>query len=384
MRTLNHQNHKSFIQWKHMTRVTSGLDHAFQLKIVCDDGELFCDRLLFILWSKHWREILDPNEEESVLIFPGVKKRSMMLLLKLLMVGDIKGFEKSFESFFELTLDFFNDFPGGFSNFETSDKSFDVKASCIKNRRNKFQTSKKNTCEYCLSNFSSKQAKERHIEHYHLPKKVYNCSTCNKTFKSSYGLKTHLKTKHKSSEVHKCSVCDASFTNEANLKRHQKSRHETMKYTCLECKKVFDSSIELKQHLDDSGHKKRTLLKKIDVFKCSECDFQTSRKDSLLRHKRLKHGIFRKEFNIIKDTLKDNGNWTCSKCNKTFTSEEEIEDHVISCKEIKCHLCEKAFTLKSHLKRHIETQHPYICTNCNERFKTAKILRKHSKKCLKK
>ena len=120
------------------------------------------------------------------------------------------------------------------------------------------------------------------------------------------------------------------------------------------------------------------------MFKCSECDFQTSRKDSLLRHKRLKHGIFRKEFNIIKDTLKDNGNWTCSKCNRTFTSEEEIEDHVISCKEIKCHLCEKAFTLKSHLKRHIETQHPYICTNCNERFKTAKILRKHSKKCLKK
>lgn len=88
MRTLSHQNHKSFIQWKHMTRVTCSLDHAFQLKIVCDDGELFCDRLLFILWSKHWREILDPNEEESVLIFPGVKKRSMMLLLKLLMVGD--------------------------------------------------------------------------------------------------------------------------------------------------------------------------------------------------------------------------------------------------------------------------------------------------------
>ena len=156
MRTLSHQNHKSFIQWKHMTRVTCSLDHAFQLKIVCDDGELFCDRLLFILWSKHWREILDPNEEESVLIFPGVKKRSMMLLLKLLVVGDIKGFEKSFESFFELTLDFFNDFPEGFSNFETSNKSFDVKASCIKNRRNKFKTSKKNTCDitYHLINSS--------------------------------------------------------------------------------------------------------------------------------------------------------------------------------------------------------------------------------------
>ena len=114
MRKFDHQNHQSFIEFKYMTRVTCSLDHAFQLKIVCDDGVLWCDRLLFILW----REILDPNEEESVLIFPGVKKRTMMLMLKLLMVGDIKGFEKSFESFFELTLDFFNDFPGGFANFK--------------------------------------------------------------------------------------------------------------------------------------------------------------------------------------------------------------------------------------------------------------------------
>ena len=384
MRTFNHQNHKTFIEFKYMTRVTWSSQHAFQLKIVCDDGELFCDRLLFILWSKQWREILDPNEEDSVLIFPGVKKRAMMLMLKLLMVGDIKGLEKSFESFFELTLDFFEDFPGGFTNFETSNKSFDLKASCIKSKRNKFKTLKDNTCEYCISNFSSKQAKERHILHYHQPKQLHKCSTCNMTFKSSYGLQTHQKTKHQSLEEHTCSVCDASFTNEANLKRHQKSRHATKEFTCLECKTVFVSSSELKMHLEDSGHEKRkgTLLEKIDVFRCSECDFSTSRKDSLLRHKRLKHGIFRKEFNIIEETLKDNGNWTCSKCNQTFTSEGEIEDHVIRCKEIKCQLCEKTFTLKSHLKRHIEKQHPYICSNCNERFKTAKILKRHRKKCL--
>ena len=384
MRTFNHQNHKSFIEFKYMTRVTCSLDHAFQLKIVCDDGVLWCDRLLFILWSKHWREILDPNEEESVLIFPGVKKRSMMLMLKLLMNGDIKGHEKNFERFFELTLDFFNDFPGGFANFETSDKSFDLKASCVKSKRNKFKTLRDFTCEYCISNFSSKQAKERHVEHYHQPKHIHVCSTCNMTFKSKYGLHTHEKTKHQSSEIHKCSICDLSFTNQGNLKRHIKSRHDKNEYTCLECKEVFDSSSKLKKHQEELNHRlqKGKLLEKKDLFKCPDCEFTTSRKDSLLRHQGLKHGSFRKDFDAIDETLKDSDNWTCSICNKTFTNEAEIERHVISCKEKKCKFCDKKFTLRSNLKRHIEKQHP-VCTNCNERFKNAKRLKKHRKNCMK-
>ena len=66
---------------------------------------------------------------------------------------------------------------------------------------------------------------------------------------------------------------------------------------------------------------------------------------------------------------------------KTFTSNEEIENHVIACEDIKCRLCDKSFTLKSNLKRHIEKKHPYICKNCNERFRTRKLLGTHEKTC---
>ena len=96
---------------------------SFTLKIICDDGVIFCDRLIFILWSKKWREILDPDEEISVLIFPGVEKRSMELVLKLLKEGDIIGMESEFENFFDLALDIIH-LPGGFTNFETSNKLF--------------------------------------------------------------------------------------------------------------------------------------------------------------------------------------------------------------------------------------------------------------------
>ena len=124
------------------------------------------------------------------------------------------------------------------------------------------------------------------------------------------------------------------------------------------------------------------LLEKKDLFKCPDCEFTTSRKDSLLRHQGLKHGSFRKDFDAIDETLKDSDNSTCSKCNKTFTNEAEIERHVISCKEKKCKFCDKKFTLRSNFKRHIEKQHP-VCTNCNERFKNAKRLKKHRKNCMK-
>ena len=117
-------------------------------------------------------------------------------------------------------------------------------------------------------------------------------------------------------------------------------------------------------------------------MKCKDCKFATTRKDSLLRHRRLIHGLYRKDFDAIQDTLEsENSKWTCSKCDKTFTSNEEVSDHVISCEELQCRLCEKSFTLKSNLKRHIQKKHPYICKDCNERFRSKNSLGIHKKTC---
>ena len=381
MRTFYHSNQKSFIDTKNQF----DQDKSFKLRIICDDGVLLCDRMLFILWSKKWMQILDSSEETSVLIFPDVNRKTMELLLTLLRKGDINGLERDFENFFELALEFLSDLPGGFDNFETSEKSFEFKAASLKSKRNKFKTLRKFTCEFCLSIFATKQSKDRHVEIHHQPKEVYSCSICHLQFRSKEGLGTHMETNHFNEDIHKCSICDAKFTNERNLKRHIKSTHS--RYTCLTCHKIFEYFTDLDKHQIEAGHKKPKWegkkLEKEDVFSCSNCDFKTARKDNLLRHRRLKHHIYRKEFTAIEETLKDNPNWSCSKCNKTFTSEKDIEDHLIdNCREIKCDLCDKEFTLKSNLKRHLEKKHPFVCTQCHKRFKSYKILRKHMKSCL--
>ena len=378
MRKFQHSKQKSFLDSSNGHEESS-----FLLKIICADGVVVSDRLVFILWSKQLRQLLDPDEETSVLIFPDVKQRSMELLLNLLRKGNTSGYESDFEDLFELAIEFFEDFPGGFSNFETSDKSFEEKAVSLRSKRKKrntFKTLRNHTCEFCLSTFFNKQTKDRHIENCHKPKEKYVCTRCKWSFKSKMGLVTHEKIKHGSVKYHNCNICDTKFSNEANLKRHIRSVHEK-KFTCLVCQEVFDCKRKLERHKRHFFHfQEKEEIK--DVFSCDNCDFKTSRKDSLLRHKRLKHGIFRKEFLAIDKTLQESSSWTCLKCNKTLTEIEDIEDHVIICEDFRCKLCDKTFTTNSSLKRHLEKKHTSVCKNCNERFKTNKHLRKHQEGCM--
>ena len=90
--------------------------------------------------------------------------------------------------------------------------------------------------------------------------------------------------KHENVEFHICHICDARFTNAANLKRHLKTKHDREYYTCLTCKKVFKSRSKLEKHQTDLSHPPNETLEKKKLA-CSMCNFTTSRKDSLLRHK---------------------------------------------------------------------------------------------------
>lgn len=364
------------------------------LKIICDDGVVYCDRLLFILWSKNWRNILDQNEETNVLICPDMKKEIVELVLELLMTGESSGLEKDFEIFFETILDIFEDLPEGFSNFQTSEKSFKDRAKNLIARRNTFKGLRLNghVCEYCLSLFSSKQSKDRHIDYYHRSENLVSCSVCNVGFRTKEGLAAHEKAKHRDKiEKFKCDKCDARFENESSLKRHMKIvDHDAIKkicFVCANCDKVFKTRKELNMHKKKLNHNQES--EEIDLskkFKCSEsdCNFATSRMDSLLRHQRLVHGLYRKNFKAISKTLADGGNWTCSKCGKTFTSDSDIRSHVIQCKEIECEFCHKTFKLRHHLKCHMDKKHSnYICKICKRGFENILLLREHelSNKC---
>ena len=84
MRKLYNKIQKSYIDHE----VSYNLEKSFKLKIVCEDGEIFCDRLLFILWSKKWMELLDPFEETSQCLDSSrCKKKSHGIIARIIEKG---------------------------------------------------------------------------------------------------------------------------------------------------------------------------------------------------------------------------------------------------------------------------------------------------------
>ena len=252
------------------------------LKIICEDGVIFCDRFLFVLWSKTWRKIFDPNEETSVLICPELKKGIMELVLTVLKTGQSKGLENEFENFFDTVLDIFHDLPNGFSNIETSEKSLEKRAKTLIARRNTFKELQLNghVCEFCLSLFTTQRAKEKHIEHFHTNQSLFYCPICHKSFRTKEGLNAHEKAKHKENQGNfLCKICDIKFENESSLKRHLKIiDHDAMmkiSYVCAKCDKIFETRKALKGHKNKLGHndteeEKEQERKLKKMIKCSE------------------------------------------------------------------------------------------------------------------
>ena len=136
--------------------------------------------------------------------------------------------------------------PDCFSNFQTSEKTFEKRAKNLIARRNKFKGLRLNghVCDYCLSLFSTKYAKDRHIIHHHLNEKLVPCSLCKADFKKREGLAAHMKAKHRDKlEKFVCKICDAKFENKSSLKRHLViiDHDAVMKvsFVCANCDKVF-------------------------------------------------------------------------------------------------------------------------------------------------
>ena len=243
-----------------------------------------------------------------------MKKGNIELVLELLMTGKLSGLEKDFENFFETVLDIFNDLPDGFSNFQTSEKIFEERAKNVRARRNTFKGLRLDghVCEYCLSLFSTKQSKDIHIFHHHTNQNLVSCSLCKASFKTREGLAAHMKAKHRDKlEKFICKICDAKFENESSLKRHLDIiDHDAMmkvSFVCAKCDKVFKTRRELQIHKKKLNHyqeSEESDLRKLKKFECSEeeCNFSTSRMGSLLRHQRLVHGLYRKDFKAIKKT----------------------------------------------------------------------------------
>ena len=108
--------------------------------------------------------------------------------------------------------------------------------------------------------------------------------------------------------------------------------------------------------------------------KCSECDFQATRKESVKRH----------VLQIHKQEFK----FRCSECPKKYAVRGELNFHIQSFheeKNLKCPDCDKTYSVKKYLAKHMKLIHKnngesvkkYQCVKCEFKTSSSQLLRDH-------
>nr|CAI5830382.1 unnamed protein product [Callosobruchus analis] len=252
------------------------------------------------------------------------------------------------------------------------------------------------------------------------------CSYCNKTFESKRSLDNHIVKRHPdfvasvSSKIHGCTQCTYRTTISSYLQRHMAKHpnivgnHITIK--CIYYNKTFTST----QRLDDHILKKHPgfiELVSSKIHECTMCSYKTTITTNLNKHVK-KHSDFiacisNKVHGCTKCTYKTTSNShlkrhmvkhsdiagdhitnRCTHCNKTFTSTQALDDHIVkrhpdfiasvSRKVHECTECTYKTVFSSQLRRHM-AKHPNIaddritnrCSCCNKTFVRKETLDDH-------
>nr|CAI5867007.1 unnamed protein product [Callosobruchus analis] len=249
-------------------------------------------------------------------------------------------------------------------------------------------TSKVHGCTECSFITTNNSHMKHHIaKHPAIAGNMTNrCIHCNKTFTTKQKLDEHILKTHPdfiasvSSKVHECTECTYKTTNNSHMKQHMvkhpdiAGNHITTR--CIHCNKTFTT----KQRLDD--HIIKTHLDFIasvssKVHNCTKCTYKTTSNSHLKRHMAKHSDIAGNRITI-----------RCNYCNKTFTSTQALDDHIlnshpdfivsVSSKIHECTKCSYKTTITTNLNRHNMTKHPEAlsnrcqkaCIHCNATFQT--------------
>ncbi|XP_052773081.1 zinc finger protein 271-like [Mya arenaria] len=150
-----------------------------------------------------------------------------------------------------------------------------------------------------------------------------------------------------------CHVCEKVFKLKTSLKVHL-NRHVGRKFACEICKKTFLASYSLKIHLQThKGHK---------PFSCSCCDATFNTREQLQQHRKF-HKNTTKEY--IQRFSKPG-----------FTLEEAKKSHT---RKVQCVLCGKLFASLTSYNRH-RWKHlgrRFYCTKCPKSFTSSSAMKCH-------
>lgn len=148
----------------------------------------------------------------------------------------------------------------------------------------------------------------------------------------------------------KCEDCDAFSKTVQEGREHEcrvdtatAQKRENCRHGCNKCKYYTNSQDCYDKHMKSKQHLKNMGIIKPTSFNCSKCDKQFRFNSDLQKHE---------------PRCKDKEEHKCSKCDRQFTFRSELIRHENTCKEKQeyhCVKCDRHFTFQSDYKRHLNT-----------------------------
>ncbi|KTG32654.1 hypothetical protein cypCar_00018322 [Cyprinus carpio] len=224
------------------------------------------------------------------------------------------------------------------------DMSFSVAAALSYHTKKKHAEGKMYCCQYCSASFAQSIELTRHVRT-HTGDKPYVCRECGKGFKQANGLSVHLQNFHNITEAHDCQKCRVSFSSLDELRQHIQEVHPKELHQCPECSKIFNSEANLEKHMNiHDGNK---------PYSCKTCKKAYQTLSGLWYHNRTAHpeSASAQGNKAIKSLLQ------CDKCDKTFNNRNSLLKHQItSHTEVrlwKCVNCDRTLTSELELQQHV-------------------------------
>ena len=251
------------------------------IKVICQDGDIYYTRLLFFFMQPDLRYILKDCEDDMLVIF--YPSLSVHDIIKFYEVGttnspshviEMPPTPEDQDTHFSFLLppiiqDSIN------IKDQNIEPAFNHQCESIK------ETNKSNgdglCCEKCGMAFKTLKQLKKHQWDKHTPS-IHKCTQCSKEFRHKSELTKHMFKHMEATFV--CNTCNKAFKRRNELVVHHKMFHDSSMnlYKCPQCPLTFRTESNQRRHMSvHTGNK----------FKCTHCDASFSRKDSYKRHLKL-------------------------------------------------------------------------------------------------